>query len=250
MGRSRNLFFTLVALEVMRQNLPGGSMDSHLEIPGFSNRCRLFPLPGLVLLPQALLPLHIFEPRYRQMTRDALDGDQLVTMVQIRPAPGDSPWTEPVPIMDVACVGKIVRHEIMPDGRFNILLVGCKRVRLVREIPSEKLYRIADARILDDIASHAPSEPRRTRLLELFRSVYEKRRPLDEDLASVLHSPLSLGALSDILAHALGLPPAVKQSFLAEPSVDQRVAMLTALLEKLHPGNSGGRLYPPPFSAN
>ncbi|MGO9920320.1 MAG: LON peptidase substrate-binding domain-containing protein [Isosphaeraceae bacterium] len=67
----------------------------------FNNRCLLFPLPELVFFPHSVLPLHIFEPRYRQMTEDALAGDRLVTMVQIRPVPPGSTWTEPVPIMDV-----------------------------------------------------------------------------------------------------------------------------------------------------
>ena len=66
-------------------------MDIHTDLTDFSNRCRLFPLPNLVLFPHAVLPLHIFEPRYRQMTEDALAGDQLVTIVQIKPkAPGSS----------------------------------------------------------------------------------------------------------------------------------------------------------------
>ena len=67
-------------------------MDIDSEVPGFSNQCRLFPLPDLVFFPHTVLPLHIFEPRYRQMTEDALAGDRLVTMVQIRPAPRVPRW--------------------------------------------------------------------------------------------------------------------------------------------------------------
>ena len=125
-------------------------MDFDSDLPDFSRLCRLFPLPDVLLFPHALLPLHIFEPRYRQMTEDALAGDRLVTMVQIRPAPKGSPWVEPVPIMEVGCVGKIVQYERLADGRFNFLLLGCKRVRLKREIPGGKLYRIAEAEIMDD----------------------------------------------------------------------------------------------------
>jgi Lon protease-like protein len=84
-------------------------MDFSSELPVFSNRRRLFPLPDVLLFPHALIPLHIFEPRYRQMTEDALAGDRLITMVQIRPAPKGSPWSEPVPITCVGCVGKIVQ---------------------------------------------------------------------------------------------------------------------------------------------
>ena len=80
-----------------------------------------------------------------------------MTIVQIRPpAPGRS-WAEPVPIMDVACVGKIVQHERLPDGRFNLLLLGCKRVRLEREVASGKLYRIAEG---DRAGGRRPRTPR------------------------------------------------------------------------------------------
>ncbi len=225
-------------------------MDYHIQINNFSNQCRLFPLPGLVLLPHALLPLHIFEPRYRQMTRDALEGDQLIAMVQIRPAPPHSPWTEPVPIMDVACLGKIVQHERLPDGRFNMLLLGCKRVGLVREIPTDKLYRLAEARILDDEDDPDHSPARARELISLFRKVCELRKPIDPDLARLLESPIRLGALADVVAHALGLPPMLKQGLLAETSVEARVTVIRSVLERLAGEHPPASSYPPPFSLN
>lgn len=225
-------------------------MDYHIDINNFSNQCRLFPLPDLVLLPHALLPLHIFEPRYRQMTHDALEGDQLIAMVRIRPAPPNSPWTEPMPIMDVACLGKIVQHERLPDGRFKMLLLGCKRVRLVREIPTDKLYRIAEARILEDVETpeHSPSRVRE--LAKLFREVCELHKPIDPDLARLLESPIRLGALADVVAHALGLPPMLKQGLLAETSVDARVTVLRSVLERLAGQEPSTPSFPPPFSLN
>ena len=113
-----------------------GRMETWIFIRNFvispgsagSSRCRTS-----CCFPHVILPLHIFEPRYRQMTQDALDGDQLVTIVQACPADKENPWVEPVPIAHVACLGKIIQHERLPDGRFNMLLLGCKRVRLVRE---------------------------------------------------------------------------------------------------------------------
>src|SRR5262245_54889837 len=153
-------------------------MDFHIDLSGFAHRCRLFPLPDLVLFPHALLPLHIFEPRYRQMTEDALASDLLVTMVQIAPAPPGVAWPEPVPIMDIGCLGKIVRHERLEDGRFNFLLLGCKRVRLGREVPSVKLYRIAEAELLDDEEPEPPVESRRRELIGMFREVRELREGL------------------------------------------------------------------------
>jgi uncharacterized protein len=229
-------------------------MDINFYLRDFANECRLFPLPNLVLFPHALLPLHIFEPRYRQLTEDALASDRLITMVQVAPTPKGSFWPEPVPIMGVGCLGRIVQHERLSDGRFNFLLLGCKRVRLVREKPSAKLYRIAEAEILDDHESDQPLEPRRQRLLDLFRNVFERHHRLDGDLAKRLNSAISLGVLSDIIAHALGLPPGIKQELLSETRVDRRVETLLVLLQTIVdaiiPEENPSRSFPPLFSLN
>ncbi len=228
-----------------------GRCHRNPELTRFTNRCLLFPLPELVFFPHSVLPLHIFEPRYRQMTEDALAGDRLVTMVQIRPAPPGSTWTEPVPIMDVGCLGEIVRHERLADGRFNFLLLGRHRVRLLGEVKSPKLYRIAEAEILHDQESDRPSEPRRRELVERFRAVVQQDHQLSEELDDLLNSVVPLGVLSDVIAHALFLPPATKQGLLAEPEVDRRVEMLQAILNELEDGPSRPtRSFPPPFGLN
>jgi Lon protease-like protein len=225
-------------------------MDTHTELGDFSGLCRLFPLPNVVLFPHVILPLHIFEPRYRQMTQDALDDDELVTIVQALPADPQSPWVEPVPIADVACVGKIVRHERLPDGRFNMLLLGCKRVRLGREIASGKLYRIAEATVLEDDEPSPLAQLRKEQLVERFLQVVEVRQRIDPDLLRLLRSGLDLGVLSDIIAHALALPAAEKQSLLAETRVERRVEALMGRLEDLGAECPPGRRFPPPFSRN
>jgi Lon protease-like protein len=225
-------------------------MDIHTELGDFSGLCRLFPLPNVVLFPHVILPLHIFEPRYRQMTRDALDDDQLVTIVQAQPRDPHSPWVEPVPIADVACVGRIVRNERLADGRFNMLLLGCKRARLEQEIASGKLYRIAEGTVLEDDESGVLCELTKEQLIERFLEVIEARQPIDPDLARLLRSDLKVGILTDIIAHALALPTGVKQALLAETRVDRRV---DALMNRLHDlgGEVGhARRFPPPFSRN
>ncbi len=227
-------------------------MDFDPETADFSNQCRLFPLPDLVLFPHALLPLHIFEPRYRQMTADALAGDGLVTMVQIRPAPeGCPPWAEPVPIMDVGCLGKIVEHERLSDGRFNIVLLGWKRVRLNREKSTPKLYRIADAEILEDQESGATLASRRSELVGLFHNLSEELQWLNDDFRKLLKSSVSLGVLSDVIANALKLPSQVKQALLSEPHVEHRVEALCTILRHIV-GRDGSKkgAFPPPFSLN
>jgi uncharacterized protein len=225
-------------------------MDTHSELADFSGRCRLFPLPNVVLFPHVILPLHIFEPRYRQMTRDALEGDGLVTIVKLRPLPAGTPWVEPMPIMDVACVGKIVQHERLDDGRYNILLLGCKRVRLDREVVSSKLYRIAEATVMEDESWDEPPNSPRTELIALFLEALQMSHRLDDDLSRLLHSDLPLGILSDIVAHALEFPDGNKQALLSETRVDRRVASLLRSLRRICGEGSDSRRYPPPFSAN
>jgi Lon protease-like protein len=225
-------------------------MDIHTDIGDFSGRCRLFPLPNVVLFPHVILPLHIFEPRYRQMTRDALDGDQLITVVQIRPLPEGQPWVEPVPIMDVACVGKVVQHERLADGRFNILLLGCKRVRLDREVATETLYRVAEATVLADEAPAEESDPRRDELIALFLDVLQMNDRLDAELSQLLHSDLPMGVLTDIVAHAMVVPASIKQTLLDETRVDLRVAKVLHVLREVHGRRAGSRHFPPPFSLN
>jgi Lon protease-like protein len=225
-------------------------MDRDPDYPEFTKPRRLFPLPNVVLFPHAILPLHIFEPRYRQMTEDALASDQLVTIVQIRPAVPGSQWTEPVPILDVGCLGKIVQHERLPDGRFNFLLLGWKRVRLVREVPTAKLYRIAEAILLDDQESDGAGESHRAELTRLFVRVCQRTHRLDSDLSQLLSSGVRLGILSDIIAHALDLPPSVKQALLAETRVEHRVVNLRMILHSILAEDEPHLPYPPPFSLN
>src|SRR4051794_6888804 len=199
------------------------------DLRDFGHICRLFPLPGVVLFPHAVLPLHIFEPRYRQMTEDALASDRLITIVQVRPP---EEWTTPGQPMleEYGCLGRIVKHERLPDGRFRFLLLGRKRVRLTREVPSGKLYRTAEVEILEDVdvAPDGSDQPRRAELIDLFRRLFGDR--IDPDLDALFDTDLPLGVLSDIVAQAMGLSPEAKQKLLREPQVSLRVG---DLLERL-----------------
>jgi Lon protease-like protein len=232
-------------------------MDEDQDLRQFSKVCRLFPLPRVVHFPHSVLPLHVFEPRYRQMTEDALADDQLVTIVQLR-----SPTSEiggglgSPPIEEVACLGRIFQHEQLPDGRFNLMLLGRKRVRLKRELPSSKLYRLAEAELMEDIYSddRGHREASRLELTTLFRRAFERHQPVNSDLSALLAKELPLGILTDIVAHALGLPTDLKQLLLAEPNVAARAESLLAILQQIlendPEADSGPKLFPPPFSMN
>src|SRR5215203_6967938 len=101
----------------------------------------IFPLPNVVLFPNVFLPLHIFEPRYREMVADALDGDRLIGMVLLRPG-WEGDYEGRPPVFPVGCAGVITHAERLADGRFNIVLRGMEKFRITRE-EGDKLYRLA-----------------------------------------------------------------------------------------------------------
>jgi Lon protease-like protein len=102
-------------------------------------RVPVFPLAGALLFPRSQLPLHIFEPRYREMVGDALRSDQLIAMVQ----PRDQ--LDPPGLFEIGCLGRIVSSEELDDGRFNIVLEGLSRFRIGREAKVDTPYRQIDA---------------------------------------------------------------------------------------------------------
>src|SRR3977135_4083932 len=99
----------------------------------------LFPLPNVVLFPNVFLPLHIFEPRYREMVADALTSDRMIGMVLLRPG-WEGDYEGRPPVYPVACSGVITHVERLPDGRYNIVLRGLERVRIIEEDGS-RTYR-------------------------------------------------------------------------------------------------------------
>ena len=226
-------------------------MNEDFDLRDFRGVTRLFPLPGVVMFPHVVLPLHVFEPRYRQMTRDALADDSLISIVQVRP---DADWTGAVePELEaIGCLGRILRHDALPDGRFNFLLLGRKRVRLVEEVEATTLYRQARVEILEDLEPTDPG-PLRADLVSLFLEV---TRPHPE-LAELIEHDLSPGALCDLLAHGLGLPAEFKQRLLGETDVESRVEAFASVLRSLGglpPKPPSPRAHPfppgPPFSVN
>ena len=114
-------------------------------------RVPIFPLAGALLFPRSQLPLHIFEPRYRAMVRDALASDGLIAMVQPRPVQGDhaeglgTPDGESPFLFDIGCIGRISACDELDDGRFNIVLEGLSRFRIAREADVGTPYRQVDA---------------------------------------------------------------------------------------------------------
>lgn len=245
--------------------------DHEPDPDDFSGICRLFPLRGVVMFPHVVIPLHIFEPRYRQMMEDALATDRMITMVNVEPGAGRTESGEPV-LPEMACVGRIIRHERLPNGRYNLLLQGLWRARLTGEIESDKLYRQARAELVEDEEEDegAAREARRAELIRVFRRQFLKNEEADAELLDHLESAVSLGCLTDLVAHTLGVPASLKQRLLEERRVWIRAELLIRLLSppsvpspppppsSSPPGGEGSgpgnrpprRVFPPPPSLN
>jgi len=112
---------------------PTGMMNIPDQIP-------VFPLPRVVLLPGEVLPLHIFEPRYRAMVRDALGGHRVIGMIEYA-AEHESSTDGPQPVRDIGCVGLIAEHKELSDGRSLIWLLGLERFTIDKEVLVDSLYR-------------------------------------------------------------------------------------------------------------
>jgi Lon protease-like protein len=218
-----------------------------MDREGAAGRVRLFPLPGVAMFPHVVAPLHIFEPRYRRMTADALADDRMIAMVRLL---GDE---SPRPSIEVVgCLGRIIRHEQLADGRFNLLLLGQKRIRLVGEVLEPALpYRVAEAAVLEDRSpSPLDESAARESLVGRFRRVVAAAAGLDDEFFRLLEATESLGALTDVMAHSLPIDDDRKQRLLAEPDVAARVLLLDGWLADLTPSPPPGRSFPPPFSVN
>ncbi len=193
----------------------------------------VFPLPRAVLFPGTVLPLHVFEPRYREMVADALAGDRTLAVVMLKDEAAEA--ERAAPIHEVACVGRIIHADKLDGGRYNILLQGMHRVRLLEELPLERSYRRFRSEIIP-----RPSEPELARasrelarmqscVLSLRSSVAES----DEQLVEVLRSTPDPVQLADILAAAVVSDSALQQALLAEPDIQARLRRLIDALAEV-----------------
>lgn len=185
-------------------------------------RIPLFPLPEVVLLPGAQLPLHIFEPRYRAMVADALAGDQTIGMAMMKPG-WERAGATPA-ILSVGGAGRIVDSEELADGRYNIVLEGEFRYRVVSESPPDP-YRIANVEEVPSVPFSHESDAARIcgAAVSLFREVSQPMSlaPLPEDVLSPEH-------LGSEIALRLRYEPAELQELLETDSIPARFEALMA----------------------
>ena len=194
----------------------------------------VFPLPTTVFYPGTPLPLHIFEPRYREMTADALEGKRTIGMVLLKPNWEEDYFDKPQ-IFSAGCVGdiqKVIKH---PDGKYNFTLMGLRRFRIIKE-EEGKPYRQAKIELLEekneqDIFEDRPNECRE-KLIENFRKFIglipegnSKKKEPDWNLGT------KLSEFVDRFAYQLDLSLEQKQSFLEEQEVNKRADFLHSFLK-------------------
>jgi uncharacterized protein len=188
----------------------------------------VFPLPNVVLFSKVQLPLHIFEPRYRDMVRDAMSGEHLIGMALLK---GD--WQKEYygnpEIFSVGCVGKIVGHTPFADGRCNIILQGINEYEIEEEILNRTSYRQARVRLRKDPKPLEGDSFGRLKkeILNLVREVIEPESPLFRFL-----SDASIDAQSwlNLCCFSMNLAPMEKQTLLEAESLEDRAARLIDVL--------------------
>jgi uncharacterized protein len=229
-------------------------MTHHPAIPaGFKGTARLFPLPNLVLFPHLVQPLHVFEPRYRQLMADSLEDDRLMALALLRPG-WEEDYHKSPPIYPAVCLGRIAQEERLPDGRYNLLLQGLARARVIEEIPTPKLYRTARVELLPDVPPGGQDQGKELarRLAGRVLDFFAGQPATQTQLRRLVEGGAPLGMLTDVFAFALPLGPEAKQLLLGEPDVARRVGLLLEGLAGLGkaPASPPARRFPPDFSAN
>ena len=198
-------------------------------------RVPIFPLAGAILFPRSQLPLHIFEPRYRQMVRDAIDGAGRIAMIQPHRLDDDNR----APLYTVGCVGELVGVEELEDGRFNIVLLGSNRFRLLRESELDASYRCAEV----DIEAFDDSEPEPLALIQRAEVEREARRlgdamglAVDWEAVARLDDEMLVNAIAQVAPFDVG----AKQALLEQTTLDGRADLLVQLMQFQRMAVNGG----------
>ncbi|MBS0191113.1 MAG: LON peptidase substrate-binding domain-containing protein [Phycisphaerales bacterium] len=203
----------------------------------FSRPLPLFPLDHVTLLPQQVLPLHIFEPRYRQMVDHALDASGQIAMAIFQGRRWKQEYHGRPPVRPAVCIGQIAQHEKLADGRYNLVLRGVCRARIVRELaPTEdRLYREA---MLEPVGLSQDETPRLAKLrteLErrLDRGTLRKLVQSDTLLEFVRDEDIPTTALLELIAFTLVEDKEKRYRLLEEPDADTRAGIVEVELEGL-----------------
>jgi len=203
-------------------------MGRTLELP-------IFPLSNVVLFPHVQCPLHLFEPRYRQMAEHAIASGGQIGMVVVPPEHTPEMAGDP-PLYPTGCAGQIAQSRRTEDGRYHLVLVGTQRFRVLdeRPRPAEQLFRVAEVELLDD--PFAASEQDRVtklreRIIRLVRGlVSQSEAERGPEITPELFRGVDDVTFVNSLCNALAFPPSEKQGLLEADSIPARFDRLEGLL--------------------
>lgn len=194
---------------------------------GKIGRLSVFPLTGALLFPRMHLPLHIFEPRYRAMVTDSLARDRRIGMIQPRPGLLEKPG-EAVPLFEIGCVGRIAEVEALDDGRFDIVLEGLSRFRMIRELEVTTPFRQVEAELIADPEDEVLAMGERASL-ELESRRFADRQGYAVDWGAV--SRLDDESLVNGIAQIAPFDPAAKQALLEADTLSGRAELTVQLMQ-------------------
>lgn len=205
------------------------SPQTDQSLPVVPETIPIFPLQEIMLFPQASRALHIFEPRYREMVADALEGGRIIGMVMLRPGHEDDYYGRP-PVYDIGCAGVIADVQKLEDGRYLLVLRGLSKFRVTQE-DSSRSYRLARVVALPETLSERDAQTLRQKrplLLELLSRLAPSRRLSPDEMSDEMSDEM----LVNTLAQTLRMEPAARLDLLQKEG-----ALARALaLGKLFPG--------------
>lgn len=187
-----------------------------------STKLSIFPLPGAILFPGLQLPLHIFEPRYRELVGHALAKDRLIGMIQPQRS------REGSPLYEIGCVGRIGDVEALEDGRYNIVLDGEARFRVIRELEVKTPFRQVEAEIIEDAENQYLSSVERAGFeFEARRFADAQGYSVDWDSVSRLDDETLINGVAQIIP----FDAASKQALLEAPDLANRCELMIQLMQ-------------------
>jgi uncharacterized protein len=192
----------------------------------------LFPLPNVVLFPKTPMPLYIFEERYRTMIRETLAGSGELVIALLRSG-SETGYANPSSVHDIACLGKIETYEELEDGKYNIVVIGVQRVRILREVQHSP-YRMVEVEKLEDDAydEHAADViNRHDNLGNLFAQFTELATGVKQQAVDLMPQ-LDFESLVNMVAMTLNLAIDQKQTLLEINDAPQRADVLLPVLQQ------------------
>ena len=195
----------------------------------------IFPLPGLTFFPHTLLPLHIFEARYRAMVTDCLARDRRLAVVGLKPG-YEAEYEGKPAVYAVAGAGEIVRWERLATGRFNILVRGDCRVRIETELPTDTLYRVVRARVLEDAVPQGDGgrlDSQTDRVKAVCLRLLKAQGQSSREVERALRAATVPGVVADRIASAIIPDPLLRQELLETLDVRRRLERLAAALDDM-----------------